>query len=191
MHLLQTDQEHRPVRFFKDRSPDFDRVVGPDGQEKAVECGVMKLAEREAVADDRIAFIIGIGDDVRRVEKLLMTESAYGALLAVCVEYLLTELLLVESPADCGGYVLPPYLIPVLGGAMKTWVSQVLESRRFADVHLEVETGSVVVHNVDGPRRQVAAWKSPVEVDEREFALHRQPKPAVVREFRVGPALRV
>jgi hypothetical protein len=44
VHLLQTDQQHRPVVLFQNRLPDLDRVVGPNRQEEAVERGVVELA---------------------------------------------------------------------------------------------------------------------------------------------------
>ena len=42
----------------------------------------MQLAQRQAVADNRIALVLRILDDVCRVKQLLMVQSTDGALLA-------------------------------------------------------------------------------------------------------------
>ena len=120
MRLFEPDDEHRPVRLLENRSPDFDRVVRPNGQEEAVEGGVMQLAQRQSVTDDRIALVLRILNDVRRVEQFLMPKVADGALHAIGIEHLLTKRLLMEPPADRRSHVLPSYLVAILRSPRQT-----------------------------------------------------------------------
>jgi hypothetical protein len=60
--------EHRAVRLSEDGRADLDDVVGADGEEEAIERGVVELAQRDAVADDRLALGVAVGRDVRRVQ---------------------------------------------------------------------------------------------------------------------------
>ena len=63
--------------------PHLDDVVGPNGEEEPIEPGVMELAQRDAVADDWLALGVAVGRDMRRVQELLMAQSAVGASLGV------------------------------------------------------------------------------------------------------------
>ena len=79
VELLQAHDEHRAVRFQEHGRPDPDEVVGLDGKEEAIECGVMQLAEHDAVADERLTLGLAVGRDVGRVQELLMTQPAERA----------------------------------------------------------------------------------------------------------------
>jgi hypothetical protein len=79
--LLEAHDQHRTVRFAEDGGAYLDDVVGPDRKEEAIERGVMKLAERDAVADDGLALGVAVGRDVGRVQELLMAQPAEGASL--------------------------------------------------------------------------------------------------------------
>ncbi len=70
--LLEAHDQHRAVRLLEDRRADLDDVVGPDGEEAAIERGVMEFAQRDAVADDRLALGVAVGRDVGGVEEVLM-----------------------------------------------------------------------------------------------------------------------
>ena len=83
MDLLEPDHQHRPVMLVQDGLADLDRVVGPDCEEQAVEGGVVQLAERDAVADNRFALGVAIGSDVRSVEQFLVVQAAQGTSLLV------------------------------------------------------------------------------------------------------------
>ncbi len=78
--LLQPHDEHRAVRFTQDRRPHLDDVVGPNGEEEPIERRVMQLAQRHAVADDRLALDVAVGCDVDRVQELLGTERGVATI---------------------------------------------------------------------------------------------------------------
>ena len=80
---MEAHHEHRAVRLAEDRRADLDDVVRSDGEEEPIERGVMELAQRDAVADDRLTLGVAVGRDVRRVEKLLVAQPAQGAALGV------------------------------------------------------------------------------------------------------------
>jgi len=56
--------EHRPVDLFQDVEAHGDPEVGRDADEVAVEGGVVELAEREAVGNDRLAQGMAVGEAV-------------------------------------------------------------------------------------------------------------------------------
>ena len=114
VNLLQPHDEHRAVRFPQDRRPHLDDVVGPNGEEEPIERGVMQLAEGDAVADDRLALGVAVGRDVRRVQKLLMPESAERATVGVRSNHSLTEGDLVQPTAERRGHIGTPRLGDVL-----------------------------------------------------------------------------
>ncbi len=85
--LLQSDHEHGAIRFQEDGRPHLDDVVGPNGEEEPIERGVMQLAQRDAVADDRLALGVAVERDVRCVQELLVAESAERAALGIPADH--------------------------------------------------------------------------------------------------------
>ena len=84
--LLQTDDQHWAVVFLEDRWPNLDDVVRSHGKEEAIEGSVVELAQREAVADDRLALGIAVGGDVRGVEQFEVPKATEGAPVLVGTE---------------------------------------------------------------------------------------------------------
>jgi hypothetical protein len=76
VNLLETHNQHRSVRFGQDGRPYLDSILGRDGEEQAVECGVMQLAKGEAVRHDRETMRIGICRDASCVEELGVVQPA-------------------------------------------------------------------------------------------------------------------
>jgi len=116
--LLEADDEHWTVVLGQDRRLDLDHVIGPDREEEAVEGGVMKLAERYAVADDRVALRMAVGRDVGGVQELLVTQAAERASCLVSAQNSLAEELLVKPLADRSRHVLAPGLRAVVGNSI-------------------------------------------------------------------------
>jgi len=76
MNLLKTHDKHGAIHLDEDGRPHLDHVIGTDREEETVKRRVVKLAERDAIADDRLTFRILVWCDVRRVKKLLVAEQA-------------------------------------------------------------------------------------------------------------------
>ena len=68
MYLLQAHDEHWAVVLGEDRRLDLDYVVRTDGEEEAVERGVVQLAQRHAVAYYWLAFRVAVWRDVGSIE---------------------------------------------------------------------------------------------------------------------------
>jgi hypothetical protein len=68
MYLLQAHDKHWAVVLGEDRRLDLDYVVRTDGEEEAVERGVVQLAQRHTVAHYRLAFRVAVWRDVRCIE---------------------------------------------------------------------------------------------------------------------------
>jgi hypothetical protein len=56
--------EHRPVDLREDVEAHGDFEVGRDADEVAIEGGVVELAERQAVGNDRLTEGMAVGEDV-------------------------------------------------------------------------------------------------------------------------------
>ena len=98
------------IRLREHGPADLHAGVGPDGQQVRVVRGVVQPAQREPVAHHRRAALLGVRDDVRRVEQLRVAQPAQRALPAVGLQDPLAELLLVEPLAHRAGHVAPPQL---------------------------------------------------------------------------------
>jgi hypothetical protein len=94
--LLQRVSQRRSVVFGEDGRGHVDAVVGAHSEELIVEGGVVNLAHRDAVRNDRLASF-GVTEDVCGIEQLTMTEAAEGATIRVCEEYPLAEQRLVQA----------------------------------------------------------------------------------------------
>ena len=68
VELLETVKEHGTVLLLKELLAHDDPVVGVNGEEIAVEGGMVELAEREAVRNSGLPFRVSIGNDVRSVQ---------------------------------------------------------------------------------------------------------------------------
>src|ERR1700687_907348 len=108
--LLQAVPKHRTVDLFQNVAPDFDDVVGTHTENRGIECGVVKLAERQSVRNDRLTARVAVGKDVSRVEKLTVTKSTDCAGAPICVQDTFTESSLVESPKRQDGHGAAPCL---------------------------------------------------------------------------------
>lgn len=73
--------EHGAVVFGEDIAADMHAVILVDADDGLVVGGVVDLAEREAVADDRGTALIGVGDDVCRVQKFGVVQAVSAPMI--------------------------------------------------------------------------------------------------------------
>jgi hypothetical protein len=97
---LDRMNESRAVTLPENVRPDFQDVIGTHAQKMLVESRMMKLAQGKSIADHRLSLRFRIGNDVGRVQKLLVPEPAKGALAAIGVQHPLAESPLMETLAD-------------------------------------------------------------------------------------------
>ncbi len=84
-----------------EQSPRYvDTEVGIDADEVLVEGAVVDRAETEPVADDGVAGLLGVGDDVGCVEQADLLQPADGAAVAVGGQHRTAELRLVDPLLD-------------------------------------------------------------------------------------------
>lgn len=113
-----TPEWHGPewgaVVFCQEIRSHFQNAVGPDPEEVAVEGHMVELAERQPILNYGLASWVCVGNDVCRIEQLLMPQPAKCTPSPVCLEHSLPESSLMQSlPYNCGA-VLPPSGIYVL-----------------------------------------------------------------------------
>ena len=84
----------------------MDAAVGVDAEEMAVVGGVVESAQGQAVADLRDSRFPGVGDDVRGLQELRVRKIADCARDLVGTEYVLPEVVLVDSLLRPSGNVL-------------------------------------------------------------------------------------
>ena len=108
LKALEAMLEHRPVDFLQHVEAHGDLEVGRDADEVAVVGGVVELAEREAVENDRLPRGWPSVENVSGFQQLVMAEPADGAALLVGAEHALAKAPLVQALADHGGHILTP-----------------------------------------------------------------------------------
>src|SRR5881628_3277377 len=104
LEALQAVLEHRPVDFLQHVEAHGDLEVRRDADDVGVERGVVKLAEREAVGNHRLAERVAIREDQGGLQQLVMAEPADGAALLVGAEHALSEATLVQALATAVRY---------------------------------------------------------------------------------------
>ena len=105
--LLQPVAERRAVLLLEHLPADVHRIIGADAEDVRVVGGVVDLAERQTVLDDRLAAIIRVGDDVRRIKELDVRQPADSAPARVGVDDDIAEGTLVEPMPGLGPRVAP------------------------------------------------------------------------------------
>jgi hypothetical protein len=97
VHALEGVSEHRAIDLVEDVLSDMHGQVRSDTEDVAVEGGVVDLAEGKAVGNDRCSMGLPVGDDVRRVQQLGVSETTQGAARVVGGEHPGTEHRLVQA----------------------------------------------------------------------------------------------
>jgi hypothetical protein len=95
-NLLKTMEQHGTIRFLKHIPADLDHVVRPDAENMRVERGVVQLAERKTVRNDRLASRVTVRQDVRGLEQLAMSQTADAAAQPIGVKNTFAERRLVH-----------------------------------------------------------------------------------------------
>src|SRR2546425_4056084 len=179
--------EHRPVDLLQHVETHLHLEIGRDADDVAVKCGVVKLAEREAVGNHWLTERVAIREDVSGLQQLVVAEPADGTALLVGAEHTLAKAPLMQALPDHRGHVLPPR------GQRRRVVE--LPGRRSADLVVdrdnEGEGLGVVLYDEDRPRRFIEALDDAVKVDEGSLALHGRPQPDVVSMVRISAAIAV
>ena len=92
---LESVDQHRSVDLVENCDADLDDEIRSDSHNVLVECCVMELAEREAIANSGIA--LPVRNDMSSIEQLLMPQTADSAGLAVSANDALSKACLVQS----------------------------------------------------------------------------------------------
>src|SRR2546428_7122689 len=171
LKALEAMLKHRPVDFLHYVEAHGDLEVRRDADEVTVEGGVVELAERETVGNDRLAQGMAVREDVSGFQQLVMAEPADGAALLVSAEHALAKAPLVQALPDHRGHVLSPRgqrrrVIDLPGGRRPDLV---------IDRHDEAQGFGMVLDDEDRPRRFVEALDDAMEIDERGLPLHGRP----------------
>ena len=83
-------------------------MIGTNAEDVRIEGGVVELAERKTIRNDRLTERMAVGEEVRSVEQFPVPQPADGTGLSVCVENPSTERGLVEALDGESGDVTAP-----------------------------------------------------------------------------------
>ena len=81
---LKTVPEHRTVFLIHDGRSDHNSVVRSNTEILAVKGRMVNLAKRQTIADDRLATLLGVRDNMCGIEQTRVSEPAYRASFPVC-----------------------------------------------------------------------------------------------------------
>ncbi len=160
MKPLQTMLEHGTVLFVQHVPSQLDDQVRPNPDDVAIEGRMMQLAEGNPVRNDREPARIGVGDDVGRLEKLRMTQSADGASPLVGFENPLPERPLVQSLLHGGRPVGSNREFRILTRVLRRGT----EFPGLGKLDVEGEFLWKVANDVHGPRGEIPTAVYPIEV---------------------------
>jgi len=183
----------RTVVLLQDVRSNLEYVVRTKTEELPIEGGVMESAEREPVADEWLSSGLGIGDDVRRVEQLFVTEVTEGALTLIGREHPLAESSLVQTDANGRRDVAPTRTVRVLNSDVYVRGRPGREKQmlRIVDGNRHGQARRIIPDDVYGPRRQVLARRDAVKVRERKPTPHRLPQALILWMIGIAPAIPV
>jgi hypothetical protein len=167
---LQTKLEHRPIRLVQDVRPQLDHEVRPHAEDVAVERGVVQLAESQSVRDDGLSPGVSVWENVGRVQKLGVTQTAHGTALAIGPQDAPAKRHLMEATLG----KLCDVLAASFGSHRRTARKSLGERLVAVDRDGEGETSGLIAHDVDGPDGEVVSGHNTVEVDKRRLSLHRE-----------------
>ena len=91
MQRLDSMLQGRTIGFREKVGPYLDDVVRPHSDKEAVEDRVMEPAERQAIADHRLAIGVSVRNDVCGVEELVVLQAAHSTLMPIRVKNPLAE----------------------------------------------------------------------------------------------------
>ena len=100
MEALDAMNQHRSVDLRQDVGSDLDDVIRGDAQNVRVERAMMERAQRNTVRHDRLSLRMAIGQDVCRLQQLLVLQLADRAMALVGLDYPQTERLLMQPLLD-------------------------------------------------------------------------------------------
>ena len=83
VEALQAGAQHRTVDLAQQPARDVDDALRVDAEQVAVEREVVDSAERDAVDDGGDALVLGVGNDVGRLDELALMQRADRAAVAV------------------------------------------------------------------------------------------------------------
>jgi hypothetical protein len=188
---LERMNERGAVRFGKNVVADLEHIIGAETEEIAVECRVMERAEGNSVSDQWFAGGIGIGDDMSRVEKFLVTQSAECALALVRFEHPFAESALMKSEAHHGGGIEAPRCVSVLAKLRGRFGRPQSEVSCIIDGHCEGEAARLIRDDKYGPGSEVAPRDDSVKVNKRKTSLHCETEASVVGMLRVRTSVSI
>ncbi len=107
MKRLDGVHKCRTVPFPKDVVANFDFEIGADTDEVAIESRMVQGTQGKTISNVWLASWLRIPNNVSRVEELVVTKPAEGALTLVCLEDSLPKSPLMETYANCCSHVSP------------------------------------------------------------------------------------
>ncbi len=135
---------------------------------------MVNLAQRKSVADDRLALLVQVGEDVGRIKQLRVTQVAHRAAFPVRLEYTLAEGSLVKSLDGEPGDVSATHLIDDSDSEIGSKKLDILACNR------ESAGGGIVRDDHCWPQSSVLPAVEPMEIDQRPGFVHGATKPNVV-----------
>lgn len=181
--------QRRSVGFGEDVVANLKHVIRSETEEVAIERCMMERAQGDSVLDEGFSGRVGVGDDVGRVEKLLVTEPTERTLALVRLKYPFAKPSLVESKADHRGGVESTRGVGVFMEQIDRVGRLQAAMGCIVDGHGEREPARIVGHDEHRPCSEVAPGDNSVEIDKREATFHRKAKTSVIGMLRVGAAV--
>ncbi len=99
VQILNRVLECRTIALLEDIRPDLDNIIRPQSDEELIEYRMVKAAQSDAVADNRLALRLSVRNNMGGVKQFLMTKAAKSALPTIRFKHPFAESPLVEPNA--------------------------------------------------------------------------------------------
>jgi hypothetical protein len=186
---LKGVDERGTVGFGEDVVTDLNHIVRAEAEEVAIEGRMMERAEGDSVSDEWLPSRVRVGNDMRRVEKFLVTQAAERALTLVRLEYPFAKSSLMESEAHHGSRVEPTCCVSVLVELIDLLGGPQTDVSCIVDGHGERESAGLVGYDEDRPGSEVPTRGDPVEIGKGQAPLHRKAEASIIGMLWVGSAV--
>jgi len=184
MHALNGMLEGRPISFPKNILTDLDNVIGSQPYKELVKGRMMKVTESNPVSHDGLALWLPVGNDMRRIQKLIMPKPAKSALPAISLENALSERPLMKPDSHCRrditaarGFALFADRRSCLGPCgIDAQMALVVDSNRKRGR----QRIGIITDDKDRPSSDIAAARDPMKIGQGQAIRHGRTKPTVI-----------
>ena len=170
VEALQPMNQHGTVLLAQHIFANLYAAVRPNPNDVTIECRVVQLAERQAIRYDRFAGGMFIRKDMSRLQELVSSEVAHGAVPFIRIEYTFAKGRLMQALLEFPGRVSSPQigLVRIVRACAERHELPLINADR------KCQATWIIANELYRPGRLVDPRNDAVKIDEWNLPLHSQ-----------------